>query len=292
MRRLFWLRACRLPEHKVQSLAHDLAIMRDAARAGGQLALDYLARRNGPKSWTKDDNSLVTEADLAVNELLGTRLMAARPDYGWLSEETADDRAARQKHRVWVVDPIDGTRAYVRGNDPHWCVALAVIEDGVAVASVIYAPAFDELYEARIGGGAYLNGTQIFASKMSEETGARLITNRAMIDHPAWPTPWPKVVVSTPKPNATLYRMALVAAGRWDGTLALFRKFDWDLAAGAVLVGEAGGLVSTHLGETLRFNQHNPAQRSLVAAGKLLHPLLVERVKHVDLPEPNAKAGQ
>lgn len=265
-----------------------MAIMREAARAGGALALDYLARKGGPESWDKTDNSPVTEADLAVNAMLAERLMGARPNYGWLSEETADDSAARQKKRIWVVDPIDGTRAYMRGNDPHWCVALAIVEAGIPIAGVIYAPAFDELYEARIGGGAYCNGELIATSEKAVETGARLIANRAMINHPDWPEPWPQVEVSRPKPNATLYRMALVAAGKWDGTLALFRKFDWDLAAGAVLVEEAGGKVSTHLGEPLRFNQHNPAQRSLVAAGKHLHPLLVERVKHVNLPAPNA----
>jgi len=277
-----------LPAPDLKTLAYDLAIMRDAARAAGALALEYLQIEGGPQAWDKGNDSPVTEADLAVNAMLAARLLTARPDYGWLSEETADDRGARQRHRVWVVDPIDGTRAYMRGNDPHWCVALALVEDGVAVASVIYAPAFDELYEARLGGGAFLNGEQIFASEKGEETGARLITNKAMIDHPAWPEKWPDVVVSTPKPNATLYRMALVASGKWDGTLALFRKFDWDLAAGAILIHEAGGVVTTHIGETLTFNRYNPAQRSLVAAGKLLHPLLVERVKHVDLPEPNA----
>lgn len=272
----------------LKSLSYDLAIMRDAARAGGTLALEYLQRGGGPKAWKKGDDSPVTEADLAVNQLLADRLQGARADYGWLSEETADAISARERNRVWVVDPIDGTRAYIRGNDPNWCIALAVIEAGKPVAGVIYAPAFDELYEARIGGGAFLNGDAISASDKAEEIGARLITNQSLIDHPEWPEKWPDVVVSDPKPNATLYRMALVAAGRWDGTLALFRKFDWDLAAGAIILSEAGGIVTTHIGEKLRFNRHIPAQRSMVAAGKRLHPLLVERVKHVELPEPNA----
>lgn len=261
--------------------------MRDAARAAGQLALEYLGRADGPKKWDKSDNSPVTEADLAVNKMLAERLQSARPDYGWLSEETADALSARQKKRVWVVDPIDGTRAYMRGNDPNWCIAIAVIEAGVPVAGVIYAPVFDELYEARYGGGAYLNSIAIQVSDKPEETGARLITNRSLVDHAGWPEKWPDVVVSDPKPNATLYRMALVADGRWDGTLALFRKSDWDLAPGAILVTEAGGIVSTHIGEALTFNRHVPAQRSMVAAGKGLHPLLVERVKHVSLPDPN-----
>lgn len=274
--------------HDLKSLAYDLAIMRDAARAAGALALDYLDSVEGPKSWDKGGDSPVTEADLAVNKMLAQALQTARPDYGWLSEETADALTAREASRVWVIDPIDGTRAYMRRNDPNWCIGLAVVENGVPVASVIYAPAFDELYEARIGGGAHLNGERISASAKAKETGARLITDRKLVDHPDWPEKWPDVIVSDPKPNATLYRMALVATGRWDGTLALSHKFDWDLAAGAVLVDEAGGRVTTHIGEKLRFNGYVPAQRSMVAAGKQLHPLLVERVKHVDLSAPNA----
>ena len=277
-----------MPDPNVNSLSQDLAIMRDSALAAGALAIKYKHRVEGNKAWDKGGDSPVTEADLAVNNLLAERLQTARPDYGWLSEETADVLEARQKQRVWVVDPIDGTRAFMRKNDPYWCTAMAVVENGVAVAGVIYAPMFGELYEARRGGGAFLNGAPIAVSQKSEETGARLITNRTLIDHPGWPEKWPHVEVSDPKPNATLYRMALVAAGRWDATLALFRKFDWDLAPGAILVAEAGGIASTHIGEELRFNRQVPAQRSMVVAGKSLHPLLIERVKHVDLPKPNA----
>lgn len=280
-----------MPDLELPDLADDLAIMCKAARAAGALALDYKTRQEVTKSWDKGNDSPVTEADLAVNNLLAETLQTARPEYGWLSEETADAPSARQKQRVWVVDPIDGTRAYMREDDPYWCTAMAIVEDGVAVAGVIYAPIFDELYEARLGGGAYLNGLPINASEKAEETGARLIANRTMIDHPDWPEKWPDVVVSDPKPNATLYRMALVAAGKWDATLALFRKFDWDLASGAILVSEAGGTVSTHIGEKLRFNRQIPSQRSVVVAGKTLHPLLIERVKHVDLPAPNDPAG-
>lgn len=278
-----------VPEHG-GDLRDDLAIMRAAAREAGRLALDYLGRRGGVKAWSKAGDSPVTEADLAVNRLLSQRLQGARPDYGWLSEETADDASNRQRTRIWVIDPIDGTRAYMRGDDPHWCVAISIVENGKAVAGVIYAPAFDELYEASLGSGAYLDGLRLTVSQHGREDGARLITNRSLVEHPGWPEPWPPVVVSEPKPNATLYRMALVAAGRWDGTLALFRKSDWDLAAGAILVSEAGGLVTTHLGEEFRFNRHIPAQRSMVAAGKGLHPLLVQRVKHVQLAEPNKTA--
>lgn len=277
-----------MPVPDLPDLSDDVELMREAARKAGALALAYLKAQETLKTWDKSDASPVTEADLAVNTFLAETLRDARPEYGWLSEETLDDQAGRVRRRTWVVDPIDGTRAFMRGNDPNWCIGIAVVEDGEAVAGVVYAPAHDEMYEASRGNGARLNGEMIRVSACCDEEGARLITNQTMIDHPAWPHPWPKVVVSNPKPNATLYRLALVASGTWDGVVVLFRKYDWDLAAGAILVSEAGGVVTTHLAEAFQFNRAVPAQRSVVAAGKALQALLIERVKHVDLPEPNA----
>ena len=268
------------------ALEADLELMRTAALAAGELALSY--QDKGAKAWDKSPGNPVTEADIAVNQLLIRHLVEARPDYGWLSEETQDDPAARQKHRVWVVDPIDGTRAFMREDDPYWCIAIALIEDGEAVAGLIHAPRLDELYMAHAGGGAFLNDTQIRVSECEAETGCRMIAAPQMIDHKDWPEPWPDMQVADPKPNATLLRMAFVAAGTWDATIALARKSDWDLAAGTVLVREAGGLATTHLGEPFTFNGIVPAQRSLIAAGGDLHPLLVQRVRQVSLPDPSA----
>lgn len=259
--------------------------MRESAIEAGRLALGFVSRGD-TQGWEKSPGHPVTEADLAVNRLLAERLQGARPDYGWLSEETADLPEARQKRHVWVVDPIDGTRAFMRGG-ADWCIGLAVVEDGRPVASVIHAPVTDETFEATRGGGAYLNGQPISVSGQSGLDGARLVVNRSLLDHPAWPRPWTGITVPEPKPNATLYRLALVATGSWDASFVLFRKSDWDLAAGALLVEEAGGLATTHDGEAFRFNQAVPAQRSMLAAGKALHPLLVRRMKMVALPDPN-----
>lgn len=267
------------------SLSRDLATMRSAAREGGRLAMDYKARGE-TKAWEKSPGHPVTEADLAVNTLLARRLGNAREMYGWLSEETADDPKNRAPERVWVVDPIDGTRAYMRG-DPHWCVGLAVVERGEVVAGVVYAPEFDELYEARRGGGAYLNGCPLRVSDSNTIEGCRMIASEALLRHSDWPAPWPGVVVADPKPNATLLRFAHVARGDWDATMALWRKSDWDIAAGAILVSESGGCATTHLGEAFTYNRPVPAQRSVIAAGKRLHPLLVERTCTVRLPAPN-----
>jgi myo-inositol-1(or 4)-monophosphatase len=268
------------------SLSHDLATMRLVAREAGCLAMDF-KRRGETKAWEKSPGHPVTEADLAVNALLACRLGAARSQYGWLSEETVDDPANRAAGRVWVVDPIDGTRAFMQG-DPNWCVGLAVVERGAAVAGVIYAPEYDALYEARLGGGAYLNGNPIAASNCAALEDCRMIASQSVLGHKDWPVPWPPLEIARPKPNATLLRLALIASGAWDATLALGRKSDWDLAPGEIILSEAGGLATAHDGAAFVYNRTVPAQRSLIAAGKRLHPLLVERTSVVRLPDPNA----
>ena len=265
----------------------DSSVAAAAAREGGAVAMRYW--KADPQVWEKPGQGPVTEADLAVNALLANRLRSARPSYGWLSEETLDDPEARQKSRCWVLDPIDGTRAYMDGT-PDWCIGLAIVEDGKAVAGVVYAPALGQFYEARRGAGARRNGAALQVSAQGQEAGSRLITNEGMITHPGWRQPWPEVHLARPKPNATLLRLALVAAGDWDAVLVLAEKADWDLAAGSVLVSEAGGQVTTHAGERLMFNQAIPAQRSVLASGKGLHPLLVRRAGYVRIPDPQARA--
>jgi myo-inositol-1(or 4)-monophosphatase len=273
-----------LPEADL-SLSEDMATMRALAIEAGHLAQSFQSNGKEARAWAKQGGSPVTEADLAVNLLCQERLTTARPDYGWLSEETADNRALRQKPRCWVIDPIDGTRAYMR-DDPNWCVGLSVVENGNAVAGVIFAPELGHLYEARRGGGAYLNGDAIRVSDCDLEEGCRLIASQQMIDSKRWANPWPSIDVANPKPNATLLRMAFVASGAWDGTLVLGRKSDWDLAAGTVIIQEAGGVATTHKGEPLKFNRDVPAQRSIIASGKGLHPLLVQRSSIVSIPDP------
>ncbi len=268
--------------------AADLALMCEAAIAAGKLALDW--HEKGAKVWDKSPGSPVTEADIAVNQLLIRYLTDARPDYGWLSEETRDDPATRRKQRVWVVDPIDGTRAFMRPDDPNWCIAIALVEKGAAIAGTIHAPRLGHLYSARKGGGAFLNGQPVRASQRAKEAGCRMIASPEMLRHKGWAQPWPEMQLAAPKPNATLLRMAFIASGAWDAAIALARKSDWDLAAGTVLVTEAGGMATTHRGEAFRFNEHTPAQRSLVAAGPRLHPLLIERLKDVRLPDTGNSA--
>ena len=263
--------------------------MREAAMEAGAIALDF-KRKGGAKAWQKEPGNPVTEADLAVNRFLMERLKAARPDYGWLSEETSVSPSQLYRRRTWVVDPIDGTRAYMRQADPNWCVAIGLVEEGQAVAGAIFAPEHEAIYEAHLGGGAYRNGSLINVTERSNEEGARLIAAKQMVLHKDWPMPWPEVELSDPVPNATLLRMAFVAEGLWDGVLVLGNKSDWDLAPATVLVHEAGGLATTHRAEPFVFNRKVCSQRSLLAAGKPLHSLLEARTRAVAIPDPNGAA--
>lgn len=263
----------------------DLDLLARVAREAGALALDYFERAD-IRAWDKSKDHPVTEADLAVNALIRDRLTAARPDYGWLSEESALSDSTRTAERVWIVDPIDGTRAFMR-QEPYWCIGMGVLHRGASRVGIVHAPMLGETYTARKGEGAYLNGAPIQVSECAAEQGCRIITNAGMMTHPAWKVPWPEMDLADPKPNATLIRLCWVAAGKHDAVLTLWRKSDWDLAAGALIVEEAGGVATTHLGEPYVFNRGEPAQRSLLAAGKALHSLLSARVEGVRLPDPN-----
>ena len=264
-------------------LQADLKLLRDAALEAGNIAMTYFC--SDLDIWEKEPNHPVTEADLAVNTFLEKKLRGARPDYGWLSEETQDGPDRLTRDRVFVVDPIDGTRAFMEGK-PHFCIALAVLEFGEPVAAVIFAPVFNELFEAAKGQGATRNGDKISSSPKQELGQARVIADRRMFASEHWDQPWPELVFPDVTPNATAYRMALVADGRWDAVVVLREKFDWDVAAAALIISEAGGCVSCHIGDDFVFNQKVASQRSLIAAGPVIHELIVRRVNHLVLPEP------
>ncbi|NRA31212.1 MAG: 3'(2'),5'-bisphosphate nucleotidase CysQ [Parvularculaceae bacterium] len=201
-----------------------------------------------------------------------------RADYGWLSEESQDDLARLQKPRTLVVDPIDGTRAFLRGDD-QFTVCLAVVEAGEAVASVIYAPARDELYAAAKDLGTTLNGPNVQSSDQSTLEGANMIGADRMFSHPGWPQPWPSMNVAYK--NSTSYRMALVASGAFDATIALAAKADWDAAPGTLIAQEAGAVVSDHLQRGFEFGKANPRQAGLVCTAAQLYPEVVNRLSHL-----------
>ncbi len=227
----------------------------------------------------------MTNADLEVDGLLRRTLTEARPDYGWLSEETLDDESRLKARRTFVVDPIDGTIAYVKGR-PWWAVSIGVVEDGVPVAGVLYAPAVGEVYDAAAGGGARLNGQAIRVGGREALEGAALLADAPTLRRPDWPIPWPDDLVIERR-NSVAYRMALAAAGAFDAVVALSSKCDWDLAAADLIVREAGGVSTDHRGRPFVYNQPSARKRSLVTANPALHRLILERVGHIELPKPS-----
>jgi myo-inositol-1(or 4)-monophosphatase len=263
-------------------LADDRALIEQAVRNAGAITRKYYG--GGYKKWDKGKGQPVTEADLAVDKYLRETLIGARPDYGWLSEETEDDPARLSKQSVFVVDPIDGTIAFLK-NRPHFTVCAALVCDGRPLIGVVFNPILDECYVAGDGEGATLNGKPIHVSTRAELEGCRMCAARDMFEHPAWNNPpnipWPPMQIETR--NSVAYRMALVASGAFDATLALSAKRDWDIAAADIIVREAGGIVTAHDGSIPRYNRAQAIQPSLIAAGPELHGKILSRVRHIKL---------
>lgn len=261
-------------------MTSDIDLLRAAAHEAGALALAY--RRRGLKIWSKGDAGPVTDADQAADALLKERLLDARPDYGWLSEETADGPGRLSRSKIFVVDPIDGTVAFMKSK-PWWTVALAIVEDGTPCAGVVYAPALNETFEAVAGEGAKLNGEPIQASDTSSLDDASMLADANLFNQPIWPEQWP--VMRFDKRNSIAYRMALVGAGAFDAAMALSPKWDWDVAAGALIATEAGAKCTDHKGRPYHFNRPDPRQPSLVCAAPALHPLILKRCAPISLPD-------
>jgi myo-inositol-1(or 4)-monophosphatase len=263
-----------LPAHEA-----DVALLIATVRAAGAVARGFVT--GGNKSWRKDNGTPVSEGDLAVNAFLKERLRAARPDYGWLSEESEDDAARLTARRVFVVDPIDGTAAFLRGL-PDFTVSVAVVEDHAPVSGAVYNPLLDECYSARKGGGAFRNGASIHASTRADLEGCRILVRKSLLRAPHWEQfPWPAMHVEDRYSAA--YRLALVASGAFDATVSMTSKCDWDLAAADLIVREAGGIASLHDGSVARYNLVNTTKPSAVAAGPALHPAVIARTRLVDV---------
>jgi myo-inositol-1(or 4)-monophosphatase len=262
------------------SLAEDEALLTGAVRAAGALALSFF--RNGVVGRSKADNTPVSDADLAVDEMLRERLIGERPGYGWLSEESVDNPSRLDAARVWIVDPIDGTRAFLAGT-PEWTIAVALVENGQPVLAAVFNPATAEMFTARRGNGAYLNGVPISVTTPEDIAGCRMIATKGFFKHKVWTAPWPHT--ENTWFNSIAYRLALIAAGRADATLSLTGKSEWDIAAAALLVEEAGGRMTDAAGAALTYNKPSPRMNGLVAAAPRLHDLLVARTKPVAAKE-------
>jgi myo-inositol-1(or 4)-monophosphatase len=204
---------------------------------------------------------------MAVDQFLRERLAGSAPGYGWLSEESKDDRARLAAQRVWIVDPIDGTRAYIAGRE-DWSISAALVENGRPVAGAVFAPVHDEMFVAVAGQGTRCNGVAIGVSAGHDLGGARIAGPRHYLDRLAALAPG---IVKMPKVHSLALRFVRVAQGEIEAALASVDSRDWDLAAADLLVHEAGGALTTLAGERLEYNRPDPVHGALVAAGSVRH---------------------
>lgn len=265
-----------LPEETI--LTRDAALLKEAVREAGALALSLF--RSELKTWTKGASSPVSEADIAVNDLLEMRLRRATPDYGWLSEESADDEARLARELVWIVDPIDGTRGYLAGHE-DWCVSVALVDRAQPVLAAVFAPASDEFFFAVRGQGATLNDAPVRAT-----LGTALDFNRM-----AGPKPLVERLKPTageiklhPRIGSLALRLCRVAHGALDAAFAGGQSRDWDLAAADLIVQEADGNMTELSGDPILYNRREVAHGVLVAAGRDRHASIVAHFRRRPLP--------
>ncbi len=249
--------------------ASDLALLERAAREAGEIACGYW--REDPKVWDKGGDDPVSEADLAVDRHLRESLLAARPGYGWVSEETEDDEARLTAQRVFIVDPIDGTRAFVAG-EKSWSHSLAIAENGRVIAGAVFLPVSQRMYLAARHHGATLNGKHLRASPRTDVKDATILSPRITFK----PDFWHSVpdVKREFRPSLA-YRLALVGEGRFDGMITLRNAWEWDIAAGSLIATEAGAKVTDRRGRELTFNSPSRQTAGIIATGAALHrPIL------------------
>jgi myo-inositol-1(or 4)-monophosphatase len=260
-------------------MSAELTVAVDAARAAGAVvrrwyAGDYTVREKGA-------DSPVTEADIEANQAIRGIVRTAFPGDGWLSEETRDSAERLTKARVWVVDPLDGTKEFIK-HIPEFCVCIALVEHGVPVVGVSYNPVREELFAAARGAGMTLNGAAAGVSAQHDLAAARLLASRSEAERGEWDAF--RGTLQVELTGSVAYKLALIAAGRGDATFSLTPKNEWDVCAGAALITAAGGCITDRFGAPLRFNQRDTRLPGIIASNGHLHaPILalLRRLGHV-----------
>jgi myo-inositol-1(or 4)-monophosphatase len=251
-----------------------------AVREAGVLALGKF--RSQFKSWTKGAAaSPVSEVDIAVDDLLRERLGRLDASYGWLSEETTDDPALREVRRVWIVDPIDGTRAFIAGRT-DWAVSAALVEDGRPILAALFAPAEETMYLATAGSGATRNGQPLAVSTSSALDGARVAGPKSYLE----PLAAAAAIEPVPRVHSLALRLARVADSTLDIAFAGGNSHDWDIAASDLIVHEAGGILTGLDGKAVTYNRRDPVHSILVAAGRGRHDRFMTLVRERRVPVP------
>jgi len=247
----------------------DLKLVEELTKEAGQIALAYFGK--DPEVWMKEGSSPVSQADFAVDAFLKEKLLEARPDYGWLSEETEDSEKRLNTQRTFVVDPIDGTRGFLKGMD-RWCVSVAIVEKNRPIVGVLNAPVLDETLSARSGGGLACNGKPVQVRELQDPvviTGPRkfLESDMNFLSKPAEKTPFIPSLA---------WRIAMVAKGEIDVALARGSACDWDLAAADIIAHEAKGRLSDLAGGKLSYNCKSIRHGALVATANDCHEEILD----------------
>ena len=250
----------------------DLPLLTQAAASAADIALKFW--RTDLRVESKDGGSPVSEADYAVDAHLREFLSSARPSYGWLSEETEDSPSRLRHETVFVVDPIDGTRAYLDGQ-PTWAISIAVVTDGAPVVGIVHLPARSKSYTATKGKGAHLNGTAITIGRRYDADGATILGPRSSLDPRVWAQP-PPLLHRYWRPSLA-YRFCLVAEGRFDAVITLKDAWEWDIAAGVLIAQEAGATVTDRMGHPPLLNSPEARTAGVFAAESGLHQALISR---------------
>jgi myo-inositol-1(or 4)-monophosphatase len=249
-----------------------------AVREAGALALSLF--RTELKNWTKGASSPVSEADIAVNDLLEARLRSATPDYGWLSEESVDDEQRLGKRLVWIVDPIDGTRGYLAGRE-DWCVSVALVEDSAPLLAAVFVPASDEFFFAARGVGATRNDIPLHATAGTDMDFSRVAGPKPLVERLKTA---PGDITLYPRIGSLALRLCRVAQGSLDAAFAGGQSRDWDLAAANLIVQEANGNMTTLSGDVISYNRREVTHGVLVAAGRDRHASIVSHFRNLPVP--------
>jgi len=253
-------------------LTKELALAKKAARAAGEILRGHW-RRGGYEIGSKGHDNPVTAADLEADRAIKKMLRDPFPGYGWLSEETADNAERLKCRRVWIVDPLDGTKEFIKGI-PEFAVAIALIEDGVPVLGVTYNPVKRETYWAMRGAGCYLNKRRVRVTRTRTLKRATVLASRSETARGEWQMF--RGMLNARPTGSVAYKLALVAAGKGDATFTRSPKSEWDIASGAALVIEAGGTITDIKGREIRFNQRNVTLEGLIADNTILHAALMK----------------
>jgi len=266
-----------LPENDL-TVENDLALLSRAAQEAGQIALRYF--RQNPKVWMKAGNSLVSEADLEVDAYLKRELLGLRPDYGWLSEETGDERGKRLFGRFFVVDPVDGTRGFIE-QKTEWCISIAIVEDGRPIAGVLECPARSEHFLAQTGKPALLNGEPVRIAPPGLRSRRRVSCRQSMISR--LPVSFVQSVTLETDISSLAYHLALLSSGQLDAVFIRPGCHDWDIAAADIILQQSGGMLTGITGQPVVYNRPPFCHGFLLASGNESFQNMLNVVRETDL---------